>query len=48
MKKTDIVFGMAIIFHISDVDLMVLDPFIYSRRYHSLGKMLGQIGDFVL
>jgi len=22
------------------------DPVIYSGRYHSLGKMLGEIGDF--
>ena len=29
-----------------DVDLTVLDPVIYSGRYHSLGKMLGKIGDF--
>ena len=29
-----------------DVDLTVLDPVIYSGRYHSLGKMLGEIGDF--
>ena len=29
-----------------DVDLTVLDPVIYSGRYHSLGKMLGRIGDF--
>ncbi len=32
---------------IFDVDLTVLDPVIYSGRYHSLGKMLGQIGDFI-
>ena len=31
---------------IFDVDLTVLDPVIYSGRYHSLGKMLGAIGDF--
>ncbi len=31
---------------IFDVDLTVLDPVIYSGRYHSLGKMLGEIGDF--
>ncbi len=31
---------------IFDVDLTVLDPVIYSGRYHSLGKMLGKIGDF--
>ncbi|MCR4729248.1 MAG: flavin reductase family protein [Lachnospiraceae bacterium] len=30
-----------------DVDLMVLDPVIYSGRYHSLGKSLGKIGDFL-
>lgn len=30
-----------------DVDLTVLDPVIYSGRYHSLGKMLGKIGDFL-
>lgn len=29
-----------------DVDLTVLDPVIYSGRYHSLGSMLGRIGDF--
>lgn len=29
-----------------DVDLTVLDPVIYSGRYHSLGNMLGKIGDF--
>ena len=29
-----------------DVDLTVLDPVIYSGKYHSLGKMLGNIGDF--
>ena len=32
---------------IFDVDLTALDPVIYSGRYHSLGKMLGQIGDFL-
>ena len=32
---------------IFDVDLTVLDPVIYSGRYHSLGKMLGGIGDFL-
>lgn len=31
---------------IFDIDLSVLDPVIYSGRYHSLGKMLGKIGDF--
>ena len=30
-----------------DVDLTVLDPVIYSGRYHSLGRMLGGIGDFL-
>ena len=30
-----------------DVNLTVLDPVIYSGRYHSLGKMLGSIGDFL-
>ena len=30
-----------------DIDLTVLDPVIYSGRYHSLGKMLGKIGDFI-
>lgn len=30
-----------------DVDLTVLDPVIYSGRYHSLGRMLGKIGDFL-
>ena len=30
-----------------DVDLTVLDPVIYSGKYHSLGKMLGNIGDFL-
>ena len=29
-----------------DIDLTVLDPVIYSGKYHSLGKMLGEIGDF--
>ncbi len=28
-----------------DVDLMVLDPVIYSGRYHCLGQSLGKIGD---
>lgn len=31
---------------IFDIDLTVLDPVVYSGRYHSLGKMLGKIGDF--
>jgi flavin reductase (DIM6/NTAB) family NADH-FMN oxidoreductase RutF len=30
-----------------DVDLTVLDPVIYSGKYHSLGKLLGDIGDFL-
>lgn len=32
---------------IFDVDLTVLDPVVYSGRYHSIGRMLGQIGDFL-
>ena len=32
---------------IFDIDLTILDPVIYSGRYHSLGKMLGEIGDFL-
>ncbi len=32
---------------IFDVDLTVLDPVIYSGKYHSLGKKLGEIGDFL-
>ena len=32
---------------IFDVDLTKLDPVIYSGRYHSLGQMLGEIGDFL-
>ena len=32
--------------NIFDIDLTILDPVIYSGRYHSLGKMLGEIGDF--
>ncbi len=32
---------------IFDIDLTVLDPVVYSGRYHSLGDMLGEIGDFV-
>ena len=32
---------------IFDVDLTVLDPVIYSGKYHSLGKLLGSIGDFL-
>ncbi len=31
---------------IFDIDLTVLDPVIYSGKYHSLGKILGEIGDF--
>ena len=31
---------------IFDIDLTVLDPVIYSGKYHSLGEMLGEIGDF--
>ena len=30
-----------------DVDLTVLDPIIYSGKYHSLGTVLGEIGDFL-
>ena len=30
-----------------DVDLTVLDPVIYSGKYHSIGKLLGDIGDFL-
>ena len=30
-----------------DVDLTVLDPVIYSGKYHSIGKVLGNIGDFL-
>ncbi len=29
-----------------DVDLIKLDPVIYSGMYHSIGKKLGKIGDF--
>ncbi|MBR6705850.1 MAG: flavin reductase family protein [Clostridia bacterium] len=32
---------------IFDVDLTILDPVIYSGKYHSLGKCLGDIGDFL-
>ena len=32
---------------IFDVDLTVLDPVVYSGRYHSIGKFLGDIGDFL-
>ena len=30
-----------------DVDLTLLDPVIYSGKYHSLGKLLGNIGDYL-
>ena len=30
-----------------DVDLTLLDPVIYSGKYHSLGKLLGDIGDYL-
>ena len=29
-----------------DVDLTKLDPVIYSGMYHSIGSLLGRIGDF--
>ena len=29
-----------------DIDLTRLDPVIYSGMYHSIGKLLGKIGDF--
>ena len=29
-----------------DIDLTALDPVIYSGKYHSIGKLLGEIGDF--
>ena len=29
-----------------DIDLTVLDPVIYSGKYHSLGNVLGEIGGF--
>ena len=29
------------------VDLTILDPVIYSGKYHSLGKVLGNIGDYL-
>ena len=32
---------------IFDVDLTLLDPVIYSGKYHSVGKTLGNIGDFI-
>jgi flavin reductase (DIM6/NTAB) family NADH-FMN oxidoreductase RutF len=32
--------------NIFDIDLTLLDPVIYSGKYHSLGKLLGEIGDF--
>ena len=31
---------------IFDIDLTLLDPVIYSGKYHSIGKLLGEIGDF--
>lgn len=31
---------------IFDIDLTKLDPVIYSGMYHSLGKVMGKIGDF--
>lgn len=31
-----------------DVDLTRLDPVIYSGMYHSIGKLLGRIGDFTV
>ena len=33
--------------NVFDVDLTLLDPVIYSGKYHSLGKLLGNIGDFL-
>lgn len=30
-----------------DVDLTVLDPVIYSGKYHSIGRVLGSIGDYL-
>ncbi len=30
-----------------DIDLTKFDPIIYSGQYHSLGKHLGKIGDFL-
>ena len=30
---------------IFDIDLTVLDPVIYSGKYHSIGKLLGKIGE---
>ena len=32
---------------IFDVDLTVLDPVVYSGKYHSVGRLLGNIGDFL-
>lgn len=29
-----------------DIDLTKLDPVVYSGMYHSIGKLLGKIGDF--
>ena len=31
-----------------DIDLSKLDPVIYSGMYHSIGKLLGKIGDFTV
>lgn len=31
-----------------DVDLTKLDPIVYSGKYHSIGDMLGNIGDFTM
>lgn len=31
---------------IFDVDLTLLDPVVYSGKYHNIGKCLGAIGDF--
>ena len=30
-----------------DVDLTKLEPVVYSGKYHSIGKLLGEIGDFI-
>lgn len=30
-----------------DVDLTKLNPVIYSGKYHSIGELLGEIGDFI-
>ncbi|QHQ62959.1 hypothetical protein Ana3638_21030 [Anaerocolumna sedimenticola] len=33
---------------ISDgIDLTVFDPVVYSGQYHSIGKSLGKIGDYL-